>query len=38
VAAAKDVGSLIALARGKGIAAVVFDRGGFQYTKNKPKK
>ena len=32
VAAAKDVGSLIASrAKEKGIAAVVFDRGGFQY-------
>jgi large subunit ribosomal protein L18 len=32
VAAAKDVGALVASrAREKGIAAVVFDRGGFQY-------
>jgi large subunit ribosomal protein L18 len=32
VAAAKSVGSLIATrAKDKGIAAVVFDRGGFQY-------
>jgi large subunit ribosomal protein L18 len=32
VAAAKEVGSLIATrAKEKGIAAVVFDRGGFQY-------
>ena len=32
VAAAKDVGALIASrAREKGLAAVVFDRGGFQY-------
>ena len=32
VAAAKEVGSLIASrAKEKGIAAVVFDRGGFQY-------
>ena len=32
VAAAKEVGALIASrAREKGIAAVVFDRGGFQY-------
>jgi large subunit ribosomal protein L18 len=32
VAAAKEVGALIAgRAREKGIAAVVFDRGGFQY-------
>ena len=32
VAAAKNVGSLIAArAKDKGIAAVVFDRGGFQY-------
>jgi large subunit ribosomal protein L18 len=32
VAAAKDVGALIAgRAKEKGIAAVVFDRGGFQY-------
>ena len=32
VAAAKEVGTLIASrAREKGIAAVVFDRGGFQY-------
>jgi len=32
VAAAKEVGSLIAgRAKEKGIAAVVFDRGGFQY-------
>ncbi len=32
VAAAKSVGSLIAArAKDKGIAAVVFDRGGFQY-------
>ena len=32
VAAAKEVGGLIASrAKGKGIAAVVFDRGGFQY-------
>jgi large subunit ribosomal protein L18 len=32
VAAAKSVGSLIASrAKGKGIDAVVFDRGGFQY-------
>jgi len=32
VAAAKQVGALIASrAREKGIAAVVFDRGGFQY-------
>ena len=32
VAAAKDVGTLIASrAQDKGIAAVVFDRGGFQY-------
>ena len=32
VAAAKDVGALIASrAKEKGIAAVVFDRGGFQY-------
>lgn len=32
VAAAKDVGALIAVrAKEKGIAAVVFDRGGFQY-------
>jgi large subunit ribosomal protein L18 len=32
VAAAKDVGALIASrAREKGIGAVVFDRGGFQY-------
>ncbi len=32
VAAAKEVGGLIASrAREKGIAAVVFDRGGFQY-------
>jgi large subunit ribosomal protein L18 len=32
VASAKDVGSLIASrAKEKGIAAVVFDRGGFQY-------
>lgn len=32
VAAAKEVGSLIAVrAKEKGIEAVVFDRGGFQY-------
>ncbi len=32
VASAKDVGQLIASrAKDKGIAAVVFDRGGFQY-------
>ena len=32
VAAAKEVGALIASrAKDKGIAAVVFDRGGFQY-------
>jgi large subunit ribosomal protein L18 len=32
VAAAKDVGALLASrAKEKGIAAVVFDRGGFQY-------
>jgi large subunit ribosomal protein L18 len=32
VAAAKDVGALIATrAREKGLVAVVFDRGGFQY-------
>ena len=32
MAAAKSVGSLIAArAKDKGIAAVVFDRGGFQY-------
>jgi large subunit ribosomal protein L18 len=32
VGAAKDVGALVARrAREKGIAAVVFDRGGFQY-------
>jgi large subunit ribosomal protein L18 len=32
VAAAKDVGALIASrAQEKGLAAVVFDRGGFQY-------
>ena len=32
VAAAKEVGALIAgRAKDKGIAAVVFDRGGFQY-------
>ena len=32
VAAAKDVGALIATrAREKGLAAVVFDRGGFHY-------
>ncbi len=32
MAAAKEVGQLIAArAKEKGIAAVVFDRGGFQY-------
>jgi len=31
VAAAKDVGALIATRREKGLVAVVFDRGGFHY-------
>jgi large subunit ribosomal protein L18 len=31
VAAAKDVGLIASRAKEKGIAAVVFDRGGFQY-------